>query len=95
MEVDRFRFVSGLFFSALLFSVTWPALFSGLFPVCFSGPSFVFNKMPSFVSALFPVCFLALFIVFNNFPGSFFKKRILFSVFSRFGGGGIEFCCLF
>jgi len=41
--VEVFRFVSGLFFGDLVFSTIWPALFSGLFLVCFCS-SFVFNN---------------------------------------------------
>ena len=76
-----FRFVSGSFFSDLLFSTTWPALF----PVCFSSLSFIFNNFGSFVSGLFPVCFFGSSFVFNNFPGLFFKKEFFFSRFSVLG----------
>ena len=60
-------------------SAEWRLIVSGSFPVCFSGPSFVFNKMPSFVSALFPVRFFGSLFVFNNFPASFLKKAFFFS----------------
>ena len=66
-----------------MFSTTWPASFSGSFPVRFLGQSFVFNNFGSFVSASFPVRFFGLSFVFNNFPGSFFKKRISFFCFWR------------
>ena len=79
----RFRFVSGSFLACSLFSTTWPASFSGSFPVRFFGTFFVFNEFGSFVSGSFPVRFFGSSFVINNFPGSFFKKRILFSQKSR------------
>ena len=60
-----FRFVSGLIFTDSWFSTSWPALFSGLFQVCFFDRSFIFNSFGSFVSALFPVCFLAIIFYFQ------------------------------
>ena len=80
--VGNLRFVSGSFFDDPVFSTTWPASFSGSFPVRFISHPIVFNNMARFVSASFPVRFFALSFVFNSFPGSFFEKRILFSVFA-------------
>jgi len=52
-----FRFVLGSSFHDPLFSTSCFALFFGLFSLCFSGASCVFNNFDSFVSGLFSLCF--------------------------------------
>ena len=80
-RVPGLRFVSGSFFAAFLFSTTWPALFSGLFPVCFLARFFVFNNFGSFVSALFPVCFLTISLCSQQLPRFVFQKKEFFFLF--------------
>ena len=72
------RFVSGSFFDAPVFSITWPALF----PVCFR---FVFSAFPLFSTnsvASFPLCFRFVFWPDHLFsitsPVCFLKKEFFF-----------------